>query len=234
MQHEHGTSALRQAVIGTARALVTRGLTRGTSGNVSARCEDGFLITPSGRPYESLTLDDIVFMDMQGGYHGSVLPSSEWRMHLDIYTAHPDAGAVVHCHSPRATALACLRRPIPPFHYMIAIAGGDHIACSAYATFGTRALSEAMLQALGPRRACLLANHGQIAYGRDLPKALALAEGVEELADQYLSALSGGEPVLLSAGEIERNIRKFKNYGKQPGDLDPDAGDAFEMPLQRA
>ncbi len=117
---------------------------------------------------------------------------------------------------------------------MIAIAGGDHIACSAYATFGTRALSEAMLEALGPRRACLLANHGQIAYGRDLPKTLALAEGVEELADQYLSALSCGEPVLLPAEEIELNIRKFKNYGKQPEDLDPDAGDAFEMPLQRA
>ncbi len=100
MQHEHGTSALRQAVIATARALVTRGLTRGTSGNVSARCEGGFLITPSGRAYDSLTLEDIVFMDMEGCYHGSILPSSEWRMHLDIYTAHPDAGAVVHSHSP--------------------------------------------------------------------------------------------------------------------------------------
>lgn len=233
MKREHGTSALRQAVIGTARALVTRGLTRGTSGNVSVRCDGGFLITPSGRPYESLTLEDIVFMDLDGSYCGDVLPSSEWRMHMDIYAAFPAAGAVVHCHSPRATALACLRRPIPPFHYMIAIAGGGHIACSAYATFGTRALSEAMLEALGTRRACLLANHGQIAYGRDLPKALALAEGVEELADQYLSALSGGEPVLLSDEEISLNIRKFRNYGKQPDEIDPDAGDAFEMPVRR-
>ncbi len=227
------TPDLRRAIIETARALALNGLTKGTSGNVSARTQTGFLITPSGIPYEALTEELIVAMDLDGGYFGETLPSSEWRMHLDIYRHQPEAGAIVHCHSPRATALSCLRRGIPAFHYMVAIAGGERIDCAAYATFGTRALSQTMLEALEGRRACLLANHGQIAYGPNLARALSLAEGVEELADQYLSALSVGEPTLLGHDEMTENLRKFRNYGKQPDEQDPDAGAAFELPVKK-
>jgi len=221
---------LRRAVIDTARALPKLGLTKGTSGNVSARTDKGFLITPSGTPYEALTEEAIVAMDLDGRYWGELLPSSEWRMHLDLYLGKPEAGAVVHCHSPRATALSCLRRSIPAFHYMVAIAGGDRIVCADYATFGTRALSDAMHAALGDRTACLLANHGQIACGPTLSKALSLAEGVEDLADQYLSALSVADPVILDAAEMAEILRKFKNYGKQAGEQDAAAGAAFELP----
>nr|MEC9422608.1 class II aldolase/adducin family protein [Pseudomonadota bacterium] len=204
------TPDLRRAIIETARALPRLGLTKGTSGNVSARTESGFLVTPSGTPYENLTEDKIVALDWEGCYRGETLPSSEWRMHLDFYLAKPDCGAVVHCHSPRATALSCHRRGIPAFHYMVALAGGDRIECAHYATFGTRGLSEAMISALGDRNACLLANHGQIAGGATLQKALSTAEGVEDLADQYLSALILGEPVILDAEEMTVILKKFK------------------------
>ncbi|GAB4511989.1 MAG: class II aldolase/adducin family protein [Roseibium sp.] len=222
---------LRREVIETARALPRLGLTKGTSGNVSARTDAGFLVTPSGTPYEALTEDKIVAVDLQGCYRGDILPSSEWRMHLDFYLARPDCGAVVHCHSPRATALSCHRRGIPAFHYMVALAGGDRIECAGYASFGTRALSEAMIAALGDRNACLLANHGQIAGGPTLKKALSVAEGVEDLADQYLSALSIGEPVILDDREMLEILKKFKAYGKQTDEL-AGAEAAFELPTR--
>lgn len=224
------TKNLRREIIATARALPKLGLTKGTSGNVSARTEDGFLITPSGTPYEALTEAKIVAVDMNGCYRGDILPSSEWRMHLDFYLAKPDCGAVVHCHSPRATALACHRKGIPAFHYMVALAGGDRIECSRYESFGTRALSNAMVEALGPRTACLLANHGQIAGGLNLKKALSVAEGVEDLADQYLSSLALGEPVLLDEAEMADILQKFKSYGKQTGELEDGQSAAFELP----
>lgn len=224
------TEALRAEIIETARTLPKLGLTKGTSGNVSARTEDGFLITPSGTPYDELTEEKIVAVDMQGCYRGDILPSSEWRMHLDFYLAKSGCGAVVHCHSPRATALACHRKGIPAFHYMVALAGGDRIDCSRYESFGTRALSEAMIDALGDRNACLLANHGQIAGGATLKKALSVAEGVEDLADQYLSALTIGQPVVLDAAEMADILTKFKTYGKQAGDLKDGQSAAFELP----
>jgi len=224
------TPDLRRALIDTTRALPKLGLTKGTSGNVSVRTAAGFLITPSGTPYEALSEDKIVAMDLDGRYWGDLLPSSEWRMHLDLYLGKPETGAVVHCHSPRATALSCLRRGIPAFHYMVAIAGGDRIDCADYATFGTRALSDAMVKALDGRSACLLANHGQIACGPNLSKALLLAEGIEDLADQYLSALGAGDPVILDDAEMAEILRKFKNYGKQAGEQDASAGAAFELP----
>lgn len=224
------TPDLRRAIIETARALPRLGLTKGTSGNVSARTESGFLVTPSGTPYENLTEDKIVALDWEGCYRGETLPSSEWRMHLDFYLAKPDCGAVVHCHSPRATALSCHRRGIPAFHYMVALAGGDRIECAHYATFGTRGLSEAMISALGDRNACLLANHGQIAGGATLQKALSTAEGVEDLADQYLSALILGEPVILDAQEMTAILKKFKTYGKQTSELEDGQTAAFELP----
>lgn len=225
-----GSPDLRREIIETARALPRLGLTKGTSGNVSARTKSGFLVTPSGTPYEALVEDMIVALDMDGCYTGEILPSSEWRMHLDFYLAKPDCGAVVHCHSPRATALSCHRRGIPAFHYMVALAGGDRTDCAEYASFGTRALSEAMIAALGERNACLLANHGQIAGGPTLKKALSVAEGVEDLADQYLSSLTLGEPVILDSAEMIEILEKFKSYGKQTDELDDGQAAAFELP----
>ncbi|MFC6656095.1 class II aldolase/adducin family protein [Roseibium salinum] len=221
---------MRREIIETARAFTRLGLTKGTSGNVSARTSSGFLLTPSGTPYEVLSEDRIVALDLEGCYRGDILPSSEWRMHLDFYLAKPACGAVVHCHSPRATALACHRKGIPAFHYMVALAGGDRIECADYASFGTRALSDAMIAALGDRNACLLANHGQIAGGPTLQKALAVAEGIEDLADQYLSALALGEPVILDAAEMADILRKFKSYGKQTNEFEEGQSAAFELP----
>ncbi len=209
---------LRRAVIDTALRMNALGVNQGTSGNVSARWGEGLLITPSGVPYERLEPDSIVFMDMEGTPRGGLLPSSEWRFHRDILAARPDVGAVVHTHSAFATTLACLGRGIPAFHYMVAAAGGLDIRCAPYATFGTQALSDHALAALDGRAACLLANHGQIATGPNLEKALALAVEVESLAGMYWRALQIGEPVLLDAEEMAVVLEKFKSYGKQPGD----------------
>ncbi|HNI07611.1 MAG TPA: class II aldolase/adducin family protein, partial [Thiobacillaceae bacterium] len=180
-----------------ARRSVAAGLNQGTSGNVSARSRSGFLITPSGRDMTGLGTADVVPVAMDGAAPEGLKPSSEWRFHRDIYAAFPEADAIVHAHSPFAVALACLRRNIPPFHYMVAMAGGADIRCAPYATFGTQALSDAVLEALKDRRACLMANHGLVAWGRDLEGALALALEVEALCGQYLRCLQVGEPVLL-------------------------------------
>lgn len=209
---------LRRAVIDTALWMNALGVNQGTSGNVSARWGEGLLITPSGVPYERLEPDSIVFMDMEGTPRGDLLPSSEWRFHRDILAARPDVGAVVHTHSAFATTLACLGRGIPAFHYMVAAAGGLDIRCAPYATFGTQALSDHALAALDGRAACLLANHGQIATGPNLEKALGLAVEVESLAGMYWRAMQIGEPVLLDAEEMAVVLEKFKSYGKQPGD----------------
>ena len=191
------------------------GINQCLAGNVSVRFEEGFLITPSGLTYDRLTPDEIVFVDMAGQAQGGLLPSSEWRMHLDIYAGKPQAGAVVHAHSTFATALSCLRNPIPAFHYMVAVAGGADIRCSHYALFGTQELSDTMLKALEDRRACLLGTHGMICFHDNLDKALWLAIEVETLAKQYWYACQTGEPVLLSADQMAEVIEKFKRYGKQ-------------------
>lgn len=208
----------RRAVIAAAQRLNPLGINQGTSGNVSVRAGDGLLITPSGLPYDGLKPSQIVWMDLDGRYDRKWQPSSEWRFHCDILRARPDIEAVVHTHAAKATALACLRRGIPAFHYMVAVAGGADIRCAPYATFGTAALSAHALAALDGRRACLLANHGLIACGHTLDKALALAVEVETLADMYLQALSVGEPVLLDDAEMARVLRKFETYGRQPTD----------------
>jgi L-fuculose-phosphate aldolase len=209
-------ASLRRALVETARAMNARGIGMARTGNVSARIPGGMLITPTGMAYESLKPADIVAMDMHGTATGSRAPSSEWRFHLDIYRARPEVGAVVHTHSNAATALSCLRRGIPPFHYMVAAAGGPDIRCAEYATFGTEALSRNALAALGDRKACLLANHGVIATGADLDAALELAEIVEGLAAQYLATLHAGKPVLLSRAEMARVARQFAgpDYGQ--------------------
>ena len=207
---------VRQAVIRTCLRMNAEGVNQGTSGNVSARAPGGMLITPSGIPYETLTPDTIVFVADDGTWEGPWRPSSEWRMHLDIYRTRAEAGAVVHTHSPHATALSCHRRDIPAFHYMVAVAGGADLRCADYRTFGTPDLSEAMLAALVGRRACLLANHGQIAFGPTLDKALWLAGEVEALARQYILASSLGEPTILSDAEMAQVLEAFEDYGRQP------------------
>ncbi len=209
--------ALRQEIIDACLKMNALGINQGSAGNISVRVDGGLLITPSGMPYDIQIPDDIVFMAADGSVpSGQKNPSSEWRFHLDILNARSDAGAVVHTHAMFATTLACLHREIPAFHYMVAVAGGDSIRCAPYATFGTQALSDHSLKALEDRRACLLANHGMIALGVSLPKALALAVEVETLAAQYWRALQAGEPVLLPDDEMQRVLEKFQTYGTQP------------------
>lgn len=208
--------ALRRAIVAAGRRMNTGGLNQGTSGNISVRWRSGLLITPSGMDYEELQAADIVSLDRAGKPSGRRLPSSEWRIHRDILASRPDAQAVVHSHAPHATALACLRLDIPAFHYMVAVAGGDSIRCADYATFGTQELSDKTLAALADRDACLLANHGLIALGGSLAQAMKLAGEVEALAAQYWRARSIGEPVILSAPDMQRVARQFKSYGYQP------------------
>ncbi len=204
---------IREVLLDTCRKLSALGLNRGTSGNVSVREGQGFLITPSGMSVENMNPHDMVHMNFEGKAQGAGKPSSEWRFHLDILKARPNINAVVHTHSIFATTLACLRKDLPPFHYMIAVAGGDNIRCAPYALFGSQALSDAALTALQDRRACLLANHGMIALGENLNQALDVAIEVETLCEQYLRALAVGEPALLSAAEMQEVQQQFKGYG---------------------
>lgn len=209
--------ALRQQVIDTCIKMNALGINQGTSGNASVRVSDdpgdGFFITPSAIPYEEIAPEDVVTMQLDGSHSSNRRPSSEWRFHLDIMRERPDCGAIVHTHGMFATTLACLRMEIPAFHYMIAQAGGPTIRCSDYATFGTQELSDTALEALKDRRACLLANHGMIAIGPNLKKALALAVEVETLAAMYWRTLQVGKPVILPDDEIERVGRKFGTMG---------------------
>ena len=205
--------AARRKVIETCLEMTARGLNQGTSGNVSARVDSGILMTPSGIPYDRLTPADIVRIEPDGTVTGRHKPSSEWRFHCDILAARSEVGAVVHAHPTHSTALAINRRPIPPVHYMVAISGGRDIRVADYATFGTAELSDHVLNALEGRTCCLMANHGLIATGATLDKALWLAEEVETLARQYIAALQVGTPVELDDNEIERVLEKFKTYG---------------------
>lgn len=210
--------SLRTAIIATARAMNVQRINCGKSGNVSARLPgavfDGFLITPSGMPYDAITPRDIVAMSPHGDPRGARLPSSEWRFHRDLYRARDDLRAIVHAHSPFATAIACMRRGIPAFHYMVAVAGGRDIRCAPYETFGTQALAKHAVAAMAGRRACLLANHGMIAGGTTLSEALELAVEVEGLAEMYWRALQLGEPALLSDAEMDAVLERFGSYGQ--------------------
>jgi L-fuculose-phosphate aldolase len=206
----------RQALIATAKMLVASGLIQGTAGNLSARVENGFLITPTGMPCDQLAPEHIVEMRLDGGMDcGQLKPSSEWRMHRDILVARPEVSAIIHVHSPYATALACARREIPAFHYMVATAGGRMIPCAGYAPFGTQELSDQVLSALVSRQACLMANHGMIALGEDLEAAFRLAREVEYLARLYCTTLQIGGPVVLSEEAMSEVEERFKSYGKQ-------------------
>lgn len=211
-----GPLALREAMISTARKMNASGLNQGTSGNLSQRVEGGFLLTPTGMDYDSLEPEDIVLMRMDGSHEGRRAPSSEWRFHRDVLAKRPEVGAVLHAHAMFCTTLACLHRGIPSFHYMVAKAGGADIRCAPYATFGTEELSRHAVEALEGRKACLLANHGMLAVGRDLADVFKLAVEVETLAAMYWRALQVGEPVLLDAAEMAKVVEKFKTYGQQP------------------
>jgi L-fuculose-phosphate aldolase len=207
----------RRAVIDTALAMSRSGLSPGRSGNVSRRWKGGMLITPTGMAYDEIRPRDIVFVDAKGAVPGkrSRKPSSEWRFHLAAYRARPDMHAVVHTHSLNATVLACAHKPIPAFHYMVAVAGGNDIPLVPYDTFGTQQLADYVGQGLTARNACLMANHGQIAIGANLCAALELAHEVEVLAAQYVKVLTlGGEPHVLPDEEMARVLERFKNYGQ--------------------
>ena len=211
-------AGLAEQVLATARAMNASGINRGSAGNVSARCAPGdgaFLVTPTGMAYAACSADDMVRVGADGTPSGRRKPSSEWRFHRDIYAARPEAGAVVHTHSPFATALACQEQGIPAFHYMVARFGGADVRCADYATFGTQELSDAIIQALAGRNACLMAHHGMVVFGRDCEQALALAVELETLCEQYWRVLQLGTPRLLAADEMQRVLEKFAGYGQQ-------------------
>ncbi len=210
----------RRAVVETALAMSRSGLSPGRSGNVSCRWKTGMLITPTGTAYDEIGARDIVYVDGKGEVPDkkSKKPSSEWRFHLAAYRARPDVNAAVHTHSLHATVLACAGKPIPAFHYMVAVAGGSDIPLVPYDTFGTKELARHVAKGLFHRNACLMANHGQIAVGATLDAALELAREVEVLATQYCKVLTLGEPILLPADEMARVHKRFKNYGQRAQD----------------
>jgi L-fuculose-phosphate aldolase len=215
---------LKKQIIEYAQKLNSTNLSPLRSGNVSIRVThdnvEGFLITPSGKRYETLVLEDIVFLALKEKYdnlrmfNSSLNPSSEWRFHQDIYLKKKEAKAIVHAHSPHATAVSAHGEPIPAFHYMIALAGGDDIKCAEYATFGTSELSINILKALENRKACLMSNHGQITFGVNLKQAFELAEEVENICHQYIITLKIGKPKILSYSDMQKILEKIKYYKK--------------------
>jgi L-fuculose-phosphate aldolase len=190
------------------------------SGNISLRAREddleGYLITPSGKKYETLKPEDIVFMGLneEENIDSTNKPSSEWRFHRDIYVNKKEANAIVHAHSPHATAVSSHGKPIPPFHYMIALAGGEDIKCADYATFGTEELSNNVIKALEKRSACLMSNHGQVAFGKNLEQAFELAQEIENICHQYTIAIKLGNPKILSFKEMKKVLEKAKDYKK--------------------
>jgi len=212
--------ALRQQVIDTCRSLEKHGLNQGTSGNVSVRCAansaEGFYLTPTSLSYDAMVPEDIVHVSAEGRCTGRCRPSSELPFHLEIMRQRPEVGAVIHTHSPQVTTLACLRKDLPAVHYLVGLFGGNNIRCAEYATFGTPELSTNLLRALTGRRAAMMANHGLVILGADLPQALALTLEAETLAKIYLGALSAGAPVILSDAEMQVIVEKFRSFGYGP------------------
>jgi L-fuculose-phosphate aldolase len=205
---------LRKEIAAACQDMNRRGINQGTSGNISARVKEGFLLTPSGMAYDEMKPADIVLMRPDASHVGKRKPSSEWRFHHALMKVRPEIGAVVHTHSMFASTLSCLGMEIPAVHYMVAAAGGHNIRCAPYATYGTQETADNAVAALKDRNACLLANHGMIVVGPNLKKAMWLAVEVETLAAQYWRALAVGKPNILSKAEIDRVIDKFKTYGQ--------------------
>lgn len=207
---------LRARMAEVMKAMEARGLNRGTSGNVSARCGQAMLVTPSGVPPERLSGEQMVLVQPDGSTpEGGLRPSSEWRMHQQILNRRPDANAVVHCHSRHATILACAGREIPSMHYMVAVGGGASVPVAPYATFGSVELAEAVVETLDGRAAALMANHGQIVVARNLDSALAITEEIEEQAAVYWGTLAIGGPKLLSGDEMDVILQRFRSYGQK-------------------
>ncbi len=208
----------RERIVEAMGKLDALGLNRGSAGNLSLRhaidAQDGMLITPTGMGADDLRPQDIVWLGFDGTLRGDWKPSSEWHFHQALYRFRPDLQAVVHTHSPHATALACLRRELPAFHYMVAVAGGDSVRCTPYHTFGTEALSQAVAAAMIDRNACLMANHGLVAAGATLAQAMKITVEIESLCGVYLQALSVGPPALLNGAQMAEVIEKFKHYGR--------------------
>ncbi len=206
---------LKEQILDIASRMDSEGMNHGTSGNISARVRDGMILTPSSIPYKEMEAKDLLLVDLNGATlqreNSQYKPSSEWRIHADIYKHRQEINAVIHCHSINATAIACHGRKIPSFHYMVAIAGGEDIKCAKYATFGTAQLSKNTITALEERLACLLAQHGQVSIGKDLERAFNIAINVEVLANIYIRSSSLGEPKSLSKEEMELVIQKFKH-----------------------
>ncbi len=210
---------LRASLVATVKRLDALGLNRGSTGNASVRsgkkrATPGFWITPTGMGAHELNADDLVWMGDDGQVLGEWQPSSEWPFHRAIYNARADLQAVVHLHAVHATALACLRRELPAFHYMVAVAGGDNVPCTPYHLFGTQELSLAVAEAFTDRHACLMANHGLVAGGTSLAHAMKVACEIESLCETYLKALAVGEPVTLSRGQMLAVTARFKTYGR--------------------
>ena len=206
---------IKAEIIKYSKLLNSRKLSALRSGNISVRYNNGFLITPSGIKYSSLKIKDIIYVSLEGKFDKKKgIPSSEWQFHQDIYKNKLEAKAIVHAHSTNATAVSTHKRRIPPFHYMVAMAGGHDIKCAKYATYGTRELSKNILKALKDRKACLIGNHGQIAFEENLPKAFELAEEVENISLQYITSLKLGKPKILSLKEMKKVLLKAKNYKK--------------------
>ena len=206
-------SKIKAEIVKYSKMFNSRNLSALRSGNISVRYKNGFLITPSGKKYSSLKNKDIVFVSLDGSFDKKKgIPSSEWKFHQDIYNNKKKAKSIVHAHSTNATAVSTHKRGIPPFHYMVAMAGGNDIKCAKYATFGTSNLSKNILKALKGRKACLIANHGQIAFDENLPKAFELAEEVENISLQYITSLKLGKPKILSIKEMKKVLSKAKNY----------------------
>ncbi len=229
MKQYANDTASRQAVVDTLQALSKKNLNKGTSGNVSVFTGEGMLVTPTGVAPELLQPEHIVHMSLDGRVdEGQLTPSSEWQMHADVYSGKPSITAVVHCHSPFATILACARKPIPAIHYMVSAAGSYGIPLADYATFGSKELSAANLKALSTSLACLLANHGQLATGFDLPGALKLAELVEEQAHCYWGTLAIGGPEVLSKEQMDDVLTAFTSYGQQESRKDLASGNKLD------
>ena len=210
---------LKLEVIKYSKKLNITNLSALRSGNISVRAREkgveGFYITPSGMKYSSLKIKDIVFVSLKGIFDKKKgKPSSEWRFHQDIYVNKKNAKAIVHAHSTCATAVSSHQKNIPAFHYMVAVAGGEDLKCTKYATFGTKQLSRNIIKALKNRTACLIANHGQVAFGDNLDKAFELAQEIENICHQYINALRIGIPKILSKKEMKIVLGKFKNYKK--------------------
>ena len=205
-----------EQVIKYAKMLNVKNLSALRSGNISVRYKNGFLITPSGVKYSQLETEDVVFVSLDGKFDSlKQRPSSEWRIHKDIYVNKKEANAVVHAHSTHATAVSAHGKSIPAFHYMVALAGGDDIKCAEYATFGTEELSKNILDALDKRKACLMSNHGQVVFDTNLEKAFELAEEIENICHQYINTLKIGIPKILSNNEMKKVLEKVKDYKKE-------------------